>query len=108
MVMKLPSPIADYLVAENTQDVDALVACFTDAAVVHDEGHDRRGPAAIRAWKEETRRKYQATIEALSVVEADGKTVLRGLVSGNFPGSPVELGFTFAFEGDKIASLEIH
>jgi hypothetical protein len=41
------------------------------------------------------------------VAEADGKTVVTGLVSGTFPGSPVRLRFHFTIEGDKIARLEI-
>ena len=39
--------------------------------------------------------------------ERDGGTVVVGKVSGDFPGSPVDLEHAFKLNGDKIASLEI-
>jgi hypothetical protein len=41
------------------------------------------------------------------VAKAGGKTVVTGLVSGNFPGSPVRLRHEFTFDRRKIARLEI-
>jgi len=35
------------------------------------------------------------------------KTVVTNRLTGNFPGSPVNLEFVFRLEGNKIASLEI-
>jgi len=37
----------------------------------------------------------------------DGKVVVTGKVSGNFPGSPISLQHIFEIEGDRIVSLEI-
>jgi hypothetical protein len=37
----------------------------------------------------------------------DGKLVVTSRLTGNFPGSPVNLRFFFGLEGDKIASMEI-
>jgi len=37
----------------------------------------------------------------------DGKVVVTGRVSGNFPGSPITLDHIFEIEGGKIVSLEI-
>jgi len=34
-------------------------------------------------------------------------TVVTSRLTGNFPGSPVDLRYFFRLEGDKIASLEI-
>jgi hypothetical protein len=39
--------------------------------------------------------------------QQDGKVVVPSRLTGNFPGSPVDLRFFFTLEGDKIASLEI-
>jgi hypothetical protein len=36
-----------------------------------------------------------------------GKTIVAGRVSGDFPGSPVELLYVFTLGGEKIARLEI-
>jgi hypothetical protein len=39
--------------------------------------------------------------------EKGDQIVVTGRVSGNFPGSPVDLRFFFELEGDKISSLKI-
>jgi hypothetical protein len=41
------------------------------------------------------------------VEDEAGKTVVTSRLTGNFPGSPVNLRFFFALDGDKIATLEI-
>jgi ketosteroid isomerase-like protein len=107
MSVELPEPIAAYLAAENGHDAEAMAHCFADHAVVRDEGRTIQGPAAIKQWKEETKKKYNHTVEPLESVQKDGKTVVTSRVAGNFPGSPVTLEFVFGLEGNKIASLEI-
>jgi len=108
MSMDLPKPVAAYFAGSNAHDAGACVACFTDEAVVRDEGRERRGTAAIRAWKEEVTRKYRPAVEVIAVAQADGETVVTGRVSGNFPGSPVDLRYAFTLAGEKISRLEIH
>ena len=39
--------------------------------------------------------------------ERDGKVIVTGKVSGNFPGSPMKLDHVFKIDGDRIVSLEI-
>jgi hypothetical protein len=106
-MMKLPTPIALYIDAENRDDTEALAQCFAENAVVRDEGETIEGLAAIEQWKAETKRKYQHTIEPLASAQKDGKTIVTNRLTGNFPGSPIELEFVFKLDGDKIASLEI-
>jgi len=107
MPIQLPAPIATYIAAENGHDMDALAECFAADASVRDEGRTIRGLDAIKAWKVESKRKYRHTVEPLDVAEADGKTVLTARVTGQFPGSPVELRFAFGLAAGRIASLEI-
>ncbi len=104
MVLHLPAPIAIYFAAE---DAEACGRCLAHDAVVHDERRTIEGIAAIVAWRAESRRKYNHTVEVLDVAERDGKTVVTAKVSGNFPGSPVNLDYAFGLRGDKIASLAI-
>jgi hypothetical protein len=106
-VVDLPKPIAIYIAAENRGDTEALAQCFAEDAVVRDEGKTIDGLAAIKQWKAETKKKYQHTVEPLSSTHKDGKTIVINRLSGNFPGSPIELEFAFMLDGDKIASLEI-
>jgi hypothetical protein len=103
----LPGPVAAYVAGANAQDIRAVTACFDEDAVVRDEGHTRQGIAAIREWAQEVSEKYRPNVEALSVAEADGRTIVTGRVSGNFPGSPIELRYHFTLDGEKIARLEI-
>jgi hypothetical protein len=107
MSIELPAPIAGYFAAENSDDAEALTACFSPDAVVLDEGRRIQGIAAIKTWKREGKAKYQHKVKVIAADEANGETVVRGLVSGNFPGSPVELGFAFVLENGMIAALEV-
>lgn len=106
--MDLPRPVRTYFEAKAPEDGAALAAAFTPDAVVHDEGGRHRGPNAIRAWWQAGKEAYHHTAEPLAVTERAGKTVVRARVTGDFPGSPATLTFTFGFKGDLIADLEIH
>ena len=108
MSVDLPEPIAAYIAAENGHDTEAVARCFTDNAVVRDEGRTIKGLAAIKEWKAETKKKYQHTVEPLEAVQKDGETIVTNRLTGNFPGSPIDLKFVFRLEGGKTASLEIH
>ena len=107
MIDNLPKPIALYVSAENSGDVDLFDQCFTNEAVVRDENETHRGLAEIKKWKGETKKKYQHTVDPLSVSEKDGRFIVTNRLTGNFPGSPIELEFVFTLAGDKIVSLEI-
>jgi hypothetical protein len=105
--MKLAQPVADYIAAANAHDIDAVTACFSRTAVVYDERRERRGIAAIREWAVEVTEKYRPSVEVLGVEERDGRIVVKARVSGNFPGSPIELLYAFTVTGGKIVRLEI-
>ena len=104
--LNLPKPVAAYFTADKG-DGEAVSRCFTENAVVKDEGHTHKGRAAIKAWKTDASAKYQYTCEPLACEEKDGKTVVTCHLVGNFPGSPVDLRYFFKLEGDKIALLEV-
>jgi len=107
MIDNLPKPIALYVAAENTGDANLFDQCFADGAAVRDENEMHKGLAEIKKWKAETRKKYQHTVDPLSLSEKDGRFIVTNRLTGNFPGSPIELEFVFTLDGDKIASLEI-
>ena len=107
MSVVLPTPIAIYVAAENRGDTETLEQCFAEDAVVRDEGQTIEGLAAIKQWKAETKKKYQHRVEPLAVAQKDGKTIVTNRLTGNFPGSPIDLEFVFTLDGNKIASLEI-
>jgi hypothetical protein len=106
MTLDLPKPIADYFTADKA-DGEAVSQCFTEDAVVKDEGHTYRGQTAIKQWKTGAAAKYQYTSEPFACETRGENVVVTSRLTGNLPGSPVDLRFCFELDGDKIASLEI-
>jgi hypothetical protein len=107
MLPKLPQPVVNYLAAVKAKDPEIFALCFTDDALVHDEGRDHRGLNAIKAWMKETQTRYKYAIEPLDTWVSGNTVKLRARLTGDFPGSPVDLDFKFMLANDKIASLEI-
>ena len=106
MKRQLPKPIAEYFAADRA-DASAVAECFTENAVVVDENHVYSGRPAIRRWKESATTRYKYTSKPITSEEVDGKIVVTSRLTGDFPGSPVDLRYVFELEGDRIASLEI-
>ena len=104
--LNLPSPIAAYFAADKVGG-EAVSQCFTENAIVLDEGHSYQGRAEIRAWKSGASAKYQYTTEPFACEEKDGKHVVTSHVAGNFPGSPINIRYLFKLDASRIASLEI-
>jgi len=107
MSVQLPDSIASFFRVSNGAEASELRHCFTGNAVVRDEGHTHQGHEAIQAWLLEARRKYAYSVEPLEVTQQGSSVKVRAKVSGNFPGSPVQLEHVFRLTGDKIESLEI-
>jgi hypothetical protein len=104
--LNLPEPIAAYFQADQ-RGGDAVARCFTKDAVVKDERETHSGLAAIRAWKTAASARYSYTSEPFAVEQKDGRYIVTSRVTGSFPGSPVDLRYTFGLERGKIAFLEI-
>ena len=100
MPLSLPDPIAAYFRAQNAHDVDGMLgdlrlvrrACAT-------KGRSMTGCAAIRAWIDDTTRKYRPSVTPLDIEQMDGRSIVKVRVSGTFPGSPIELSFRFKARG---------
>ena len=102
----LPAPVAAYFAADRT-GAEAVAQCFTDDAVVIDERLEHRGRAAIARWKAEASAKFRYATSPLAVQLSGDEATVTGRVTGDFPGSPVDLRYRFTLEGDRIARLEI-
>ena len=107
MSIQLPDPIARYVQIANSDTPEAVPACFAPDAIVHDEGQTHEGVAAIRNWMAATKKKYGHSITPLDLAERGGQSVLKARLTGNFPGSPITVNFTFALADGKVRSLEI-
>ena len=106
MTLDLPRSVANYFAADRS-DSETVSQCFTENAVVKDEGRTFKGRATIKQWKAAASAKYQYTSEPFLCERRGGQVVVTSRLTGNFPGSPVNLRFFFRLEGDQIESLEI-
>lgn len=104
----VPEVITRYYEAAARDDVDELIACFTDDAWVVDEDHRHEGKDAIRAWRQSTSSAYTYTTDVRDVI-ATGDGQYRALthVEGTFPGGEVDLSQDFTLRDGLISSLEI-
>ena len=108
----MPGPVPDvisrYFEADARRDTEAVVALFTDDAVVGDEGESWRGIGEIRAWREGAASRYQYTTEVYDTAHTGADEYLvSGRLDGNFPGGTVELNWRFTIAGDRIRHLHI-
>lgn len=107
MSYELPPPVAAWFAADAAGDVDALARSFAEDGVVADEGELHRGDEAIRAWWRAAKAKYRHRTEPLVAETVDGRTLVSGRVTGDFPGSPATLRFAFDLSEGGIRRLEI-
>ncbi len=103
--MNLPKVVTELVKAQNVFDSTAYSNCFTETAVVFDEGKTHNGKAEIKNWIDKANKEYQATMKPLEYSETD--CTLKAEVSGTFPGSPIVLTYHYEFESGLIQSLKI-
>jgi len=107
MMIKLPEIIKKYVDASNEHDVKSILSCFSDDALVHDEGEELHGKKSIEGWIVKTIEKYKFQFKPLGIKGEDDEIVVAVEVSGTFDGSPVTLDYHFIIENDKISSLTV-
>jgi len=71
------------------------------------KGRDYRGRDAIRQWKQAADEKYRYVLQMVNAQTHGNEATVRARLTGEFPGSPVELDHIFKLSNNKIASLEI-
>ena len=103
----VPRVIDAYYRAIADDDSDALIACFTDDAEVIDEGSVHRGREEILAWRDQTRSAYRYTADVLRAERDGDRHVITTRLTGDFPGSPVEVPYHFTLREELIGELDI-
>jgi len=99
--------ISRYFESGNLRDERTFLACFAPDAAVVDEKETHVGHAAILAWFHRTREEYDFQSEPISTRSEGDEIVVTATVSGNFPGSPVDLSYRFVVGGGVIQKLSI-
>lgn len=103
--MNLPKVVAKLTETQNNFDSAAYANCFTETAVVFDEGKTHNGRKEIESWIDKANKEYQATMKPLEY--APKEAILKVEVSGNFPGSPIVLNYHLQINDELIQSLKI-
>lgn len=103
--MNLPKVVTELIKAQNNFDSTSYANCFTETAIVFDEGKMHNGRKEIEQWIDEANKKYQATMKPLEYSEIEH--TLKTEVSGTFPGSPITMTYHYEFEDGLIQSLKI-
>ena len=101
----LPQVIVNLVKAQDNFDSKAYTDCFSETALVHDEGKIHRGKTEIQNWIEKANKKYQVTMKPIEYFEAN--QTLKAEISGSFPGSPLVLTYQFEIIEQQIQSLKI-
>ena len=105
---RIPDAVTGYFEADTRRDHDAVVALFSDDAVVVDERKTWRGRAEIRDWREGPASKYAYTTEVAAVEPmGDRRYRATGRLEGNFPGGTADLHWDFTVRDGLISRLEI-
>ena len=105
--LALPHAVAALITAQNNYNSTVFSEQFTTDATVYDEGQFYNGRPAIKQWNQMTNEKYSVTLTPVAFMSEDAQGILSVQVSGNFPGSPIDLKYQFTFERDQIKALKI-
>ncbi|WP_242689028.1 hypothetical protein [Pedobacter sp. SYSU D00535] len=105
--MNLPKVIADLVKAQNDFESVAYANCFSESAVVFDEGKTHIGRKEIEHWIDNANNRYRATMEPISFEEKETESILKAKVSGSFEGSPIVLNYHLEIIEGLIQKLKI-
>ncbi|MET1054253.1 MAG: nuclear transport factor 2 family protein [Pedobacter sp.] len=105
--MELPQLVAKFVETQNIYDSKAYTECFTETAIVHDEGKTHTGKDEIQAWIEDANERYKSVMKPIQYDESGTKGTLTAEVSGTFPGSPLVLNFHLGLKDGLINSLNV-
>lgn len=103
--MNLPNIISELVKTQNNFDSHAYANCFTDTAIVFDEGKTHNGKTEIQIWIDTANKEYKAVMKPVEYNEKEN--ILSAEISGTFPGSPIVLKYHFELSDELIESLKI-
>lgn len=105
--MNLPEIVSELIKTQNSFDSVAYANCFSETAVVRDEGKTHKGKKQIREWIAGANERYRATMEPLDFKEGGSKSILKVEVEGTFDGSPIVLDYHLEIADGLIQSVRI-
>jgi hypothetical protein len=106
MNMEVPPVISAFIHATNTREFSDILSLFTTDAHVNDEANDYYG-VEIATWIDQATADTKPLVEITGFTDDGEQLVVTAGVSGNFPGSPIQLCYYFTLKQDKIDTLLI-
>ncbi|HEV7379942.1 MAG TPA: nuclear transport factor 2 family protein [Dyadobacter sp.] len=105
--MNLPKIVADLVETQNRFDSVAYADCFSETAMVVDEGKTHEGRKEIEHWIADSNKRYRATMKPVGYEVNETESILKAETSGNFEGSPIVLTYHLEIADGLIQSLKI-
>lgn len=93
----VPAPVAEFIRATNTFDIDRLMATFADDAVVNDQLREFWGKAAIRKWAEREIIGERVTMYVVNVIQHYGTIIITANMDGDYDKRGLPDPFVLAF-----------
>jgi hypothetical protein len=106
-VHELPKVLETFFDAANKYDTSLLAGCFTENAVLNDNGKTFNGHGVIAEYICGTHAKLSIEVKVEHATFTENETVVTAKLYGNYDGSPAALDFHFSLEGQKIHNLNI-
>ena len=107
----LPPPVAAYVEATNSFEIERLLATFADDALVNDQLRDYWGKSAIREWAKRDIIGERLTMNVTKVINHYGNCIVTANVDGDYDKrglpDPLVLAFYFTTQSDLIVQLII-
>jgi ketosteroid isomerase-like protein len=111
-INQMPQVIKDFITATNKPDADAYLDCFSEDAIVLDEGQKRYGKNAIKKWSNENQFAVNVKLEPKRAKHASNEIIITCKIDGDFDknglSDPILLDFHFCIRDDKIVELSIY
>jgi ketosteroid isomerase-like protein len=110
-VSDLPPPVAAYIAATNSFDLDALMTTFDENALVNDHRSEFRGRDAIRDWAAREIIGDRVTLQVIDATRRGESAAVVALVDGTYDKAglpdPLALALYFSVDGGRIVQLVI-
>ena len=107
----LPPPVAAYVKATNSFEIERLLATFAEDALVNDQLRDYWGKSAIREWAKRDIVGERLTMNVTKVINHYGNCIVTANVDGNYDKrglpDPLVLAFYFTTQSDLVVQLII-
>jgi len=108
MTVPIDDVVSRYFELDAARDHGSLVALFAENATVVDERQTWRGTDEIRAWRTGPASTYEYATEIEDTTAlAPNRRLVRGRLTGNFPGGVADLCWDFTTNDGLITRLVI-